>query len=108
MIISSTKPGEILTRTAGVWHPGCFAESVAQEDLQDICRQLGLADQNATSFHPATKDKIVKSPVKDTFNGVWLNKSQNVKFMLAIRKGRKPYVSFINSTDCHRLFLECL
>ncbi|KAI4459783.1 low-density lipoprotein receptor-related [Holotrichia oblita] len=101
--------GEVISRTAGVWHQGCFNKNVPQEELQDICNRLGFINTIGIGHFKYMNEveRFAKKPVLEPFNVVWINRNENVQFRLAIRNGDTPSLSFVNSTDCYRLFIEC-
>lgn len=78
------------------------------EQLQNICNHLGFINTNGSHFkYMDETERFAKKPVLEPFNVVWINRNDNVKFRLAIRNGDTPSISFVNSTDCYRLFIEC-
>ncbi|XP_015840900.2 serine protease nudel isoform X2 [Tribolium castaneum] len=104
-IVCSYNNGEVLRRTAGVWHSGCFARNHTTSELEEICEKLGFAGGSAKQL--ARPDTTALKPVKDRFDVVW-TQSKGSRLRLRLRTGNEPYVKFVEDSECHKLYLECL
>ncbi|XP_060524589.1 serine protease nudel-like [Cylas formicarius] len=102
--------GEVLTRTAGVWHSGCFSLTYTSSQLEDICTRLGFAENSATQLTPPRNVSSMSAlrPTFDEFDVVWLRRMAGNLFKLRLRTGNDPYVKFEEDNTCHRLFIACL
>lgn len=105
-----TNAGEVMTRTAGVWHSGCFDLNYSTLQLEEICYKLGFSGSSANQLTPPHSLKTLTTlrPVMDTFDVVWLRRNPGNRFKLRIRTGHDPYVKFVPDKRCHRLFIACI
>ncbi|KAF5286324.1 hypothetical protein FQA39_LY04222 [Lamprigera yunnana] len=100
---------EVLVRTAGLWHSGCFPKELTTLELEEICTYIGFTGKSAKRYVPdANVTKSSAQLVFDTFNGIWLRPTKDTKFLLAIRDGTKSFVTLQANNSCNRLFLNCL
>lgn len=98
-----------MTRTAGVWHTGCFKRNYTKAELNNMCAELGFKGKNATQLTPESKDILTAArPSLNAFDVVWIRKQQSKKLNFGIRTGNDPYVTFVPDEKCFRLFLACL
>ncbi|XP_017777496.1 PREDICTED: serine protease nudel-like [Nicrophorus vespilloides] len=107
----NSNAGEVLTRTRGVWHPGCFPEHLTTSELEGICGTLGFTGSSASYLHTNTSsiDGTASRPLIDRFNFFWIHRmAGSAKVKLAMRTGSEPFVTFVPDPSCHRLFIECL
>ncbi|XP_044258893.1 serine protease nudel-like [Tribolium madens] len=105
--LANYNSGEVFRRTAGVWHSGCFARNHTTTELEEICKKLGFAGGSAKQLVPPEDTNPALKPVKDRFDVVW-TLSKGSKLKLRLRTGNEPYVKFVEDSDCHKLYLECL
>ncbi|KAK5649545.1 hypothetical protein RI129_000574 [Pyrocoelia pectoralis] len=49
---------EVQIRTAGVWHPGCFSNTVSTLQLEEICAKIGYTGRSAKRLIPG--DNVVR------------------------------------------------
>nr|XP_023023966.1 serine protease nudel [Leptinotarsa decemlineata] len=106
----TTNAGEVMTRTGGIWHPGCFNSHYTVAELEEICDKLGFPDSNANQLIPPRNIGNITAlrPVIDHFSMVWIYRNPQYKFKLGMRTGNEPYVSFVEDGNCFRLFLACM
>lgn len=100
--------GEIFIRTVGVWHSGCFPKNMTMTQLNDVCVKLGFTKIYSSHMYvPGLLMNISsKRPIINKFSMVFIQKGVNgLKFPM--RNGDEPYVSFVNDTNCNKLFIEC-
>ncbi|XP_076268925.1 serine protease nudel isoform X2 [Rhynchophorus ferrugineus] len=105
-----TNAGEVMTRTAGIWHPGCFEASYSMSQLEEMCNHLGFTGGSASQL-PVPKNissHVASRPVLDAFYVVWIRKQRGSKLKLSLRTGNEPYVSFVPDDQCFRLFIACI
>ncbi|CAG9768789.1 unnamed protein product [Ceutorhynchus assimilis] len=105
-----TNAGEVMTRTAGIWHNGCFNSNYSTTQLEQICTQLGFDGGSASQLTPPhnTTELTTLRPILDSFEVVWLRRQPGNKMKLRMRTGYNPYVTFLADEDCHRLFIACI
>ncbi|KAG5899669.1 hypothetical protein JTB14_015159 [Gonioctena quinquepunctata] len=106
----SSNAGEVMSRTGGIWHPGCFNLSYTPAELGKICDKLGFSGSNANQLIPPRNIANITAlrPVIDHFNVVWIHRNPRYKFKLGLRTGNEPYVTFVQDENCSRLFLACM
>lgn len=102
--------GEVLTRTAGIWHTGCFKQNYTTAELEEICNKLGFNGTNANQLTPSRAgDQFTSArPVLTPFEVVWIRKQSGNRLNFGLRTGYDPYVMFMPDTTCFRLFLACM
>ncbi|RZB39016.1 Ldl recept a domain containing protein, partial [Asbolus verrucosus] len=107
---SRVDSGEVMRRTAGVWHSGCFTRNHTTSELEEICERLGFAGGSARQLiPPEDMDNVtMMNPVRDRFDVVWIRRARGNKLRLRLRTGNEPYVKFMKDSACHKLFIECL
>ncbi|XP_063992625.1 serine protease nudel isoform X2 [Diachasmimorpha longicaudata] len=96
--------GQVLKRTAGVWHSECFPAPIeSTEDAIKICRSMDYVDGAILSRNETTKYGDALTPSFDNFYTVTLN-SKNSLHMRA----DKPLVALQTAKNvCHRAFVRC-
>ncbi|CAG9823853.1 unnamed protein product [Phaedon cochleariae] len=102
--------GEVMKRTGGIWHSGCFNISYNTEELEHICEQLGFFNSTPIQLKPPQDigNMTTSRPVIDNFDLIWIHRNQGNKFSLSIRRGNEPFVKFVPDDHCYRLFVACL
>lgn len=103
-----TTAGEVITRTAGVWHSGCFPRSMERNKLSLICALLNMKGERAKQLR-TDKPELAGRAVFDRFNVVPISRINKQVVFLRMRSGHNPYITFKNSTDnnCYKLFVDC-
>jgi hypothetical protein len=105
----SISSGEVMKRTAGVWHSGCFARNHTMSELEEICERLGFAGGSARQLiPPEDTNNVATNPVMDRFDIVWIRRGEGSELKLQLRTGNEPYVRFMEDSNCHKLYVECL
>ncbi|XP_030766039.1 uncharacterized protein LOC115890059 isoform X2 [Sitophilus oryzae] len=105
-----TNAGEVMSRTAGIWHSGCFEPSYSMTSLEKICKKLGFTGGSASQL-PSPKNistQITLRPIMDKFDVVWIRRSPGNKLKIRMRSGNVPYVRLVPDDKCHRLFVACI
>lgn len=99
-----------MTRTAGIWHTGCFKQNYTDAELDEMCHQLGFKGRSANQLTPSRSGDSFSStrPVLSPFEIVWIRKQPGNKLNFGMRTGNEPYVTFVPDEKCYRLFLACL
>lgn len=101
--------GEIISRTAGVWHSGCFNQTLTVDELNLMCLNVGYVSLNASYIPPPIHDRNITAlrPVIDQFGVVWIHRNVDNRFKLRMRTGNQPYITFNLDVTCNRLFINC-
>lgn len=105
--VFSLTSGEVITRTAGEWHSGCFPPKIEPNIINAICtKKLNLESNNSRQLR-TEKPEVTGRAVYDRFRVVYLSRQHPVR--LKIRSGFDPYITFKNDTDkaCYKLFVNC-
>lgn len=92
--------------TAGLLHPGCFAENTPTPKLENICKRLGFTGK-AKQLKPDNTTMISKAAVFDRFYPILISRTHNFSVRLKLRTGNYPYVTLRDRPNCYRLFIEC-
>ncbi|XP_056642016.1 serine protease nudel-like [Diorhabda sublineata] len=106
----TTNAGELISRTGGIWHSGCFRNNYTPQEIEQICQNLGFSGGTSDQLEPPNTiyDINTMRPKIDDFDVIWLRRYPNEQFRIGLRTGNEPYVSFIPDDDCYKLFLACL
>nr|CAI5852171.1 unnamed protein product [Callosobruchus analis] len=104
----SLKSGEVMIRTGGHWHSGCFPQNMTTNELTAMCAELGHTGSSATRYTPPNENLKSSRPVVDHFTTTWIRRQPGNKFKLTARTGTEPYVKFVEDRDCFKLFISCL
>ncbi|XP_050314340.1 serine protease nudel isoform X2 [Anthonomus grandis grandis] len=101
--------GEVLTRTGGILHGGCFKSEYSMSILENICLKLGFEESSGHQLIPSVNATLTAlRPVFDSYNVVWLRRNPDNRMKLRLRTGNEPYVKFVMDDSCHRLFIACI
>ncbi|KAJ3666758.1 hypothetical protein Zmor_002189 [Zophobas morio] len=107
--LRSMHSGEVLKRTAGVWHSGCFARNLTTTKLEQICQRLGFSGSSARALEaPKGTHNSARKPIIDRFDVVWIRGGEESGRWLQMRTGNEPYVKFMEDANCYKLFITCL
>ncbi|XP_066138197.1 uncharacterized protein ndl [Euwallacea fornicatus] len=101
--------GEVITRTAGIWHSGCFKLAYSSTELNELCAKLGF--EGTTGYQlsdKANQTNLASRPVLGLFDVVWLNRVPKRQMKMLMRSSSEPAVSFTKDDSCYRLFLACV
>lgn len=100
--------GEVITRTAGIWHSGCFPFTMTQRRIKLICSLLNLKSDQAKQLK-VDEPEMTGRAVFDRFNVIQISRTKNHIIWLKMRSGLNPYITFRNSTNtnCYKLFVDC-
>ncbi|VEN60340.1 unnamed protein product [Callosobruchus maculatus] len=104
----SLKTGEVMVRTGGLWHSGCFPQNMTTTELTAICTELGHTGSSASRFTPPLENLRSSRAVIDHFSTTWIRRQPGNKFKLSARTGSEPYVKFVEDQTCFKLFISCL
>lgn len=105
----SLTSGEVITRTAGEWHSGCFPPRIEPNIINAICtKKLNLEGNNSLQLR-TDKPEVAGRPVYDRFRVVYLSHQKKHSIWLRLRSGFDPYITFKNNTGkaCYKLFVDC-